>query len=138
MLSSCFGSSTWNSAAIPRLSFQPSHSLPISLSLSLSFHFSLSLSLTLGTAPLPDHLGLSSMKPACACVSVGACACVHMWAGMCEREFQPLLKRAYTSMFVCPGLCVCLLLCVIRRVFLRQVDSCYLVALQLSQQSQGV
>lgn len=89
------------SAAVPRLSFQLSHSLPISLSLFPFLSFS-----HWHWAPLPSLTIWASPPRKRVCVSVSACACVHMQTGMCEREFELLLKRACMSMFVCLGLCV--------------------------------
>lgn len=107
------------SSVFPSISLvPPSHFL----SFFLAFYFSHSLSLTLGTTPLSDHLGLSNMCE-CLCVSC-PCAYADVWA-------RVLLKRPYMYVFVHFSLCVS------RRVFLRQVDSCYLVAMQLSPQCQG-
>ncbi len=151
MLSSCFSSSTWvwlpSLVSLPAISLSPYLAFSL-FSLSLSVHFSLS---HWHWALLPSLTIWASPPRKCVCVGVSVCACVHMQTGMCEREFEFLLERAYMcmSMFVCLGMCVCLCLrlrlcaclclcvCVSRRVFLRQVDSCYLVALQPSQQSQG-
>lgn len=145
MLSSCFSSSTWV-WLLSLVSLFPTISLSPYLAFSLftpSLSISLFLSLTLGTAPLPDHLGLSSMMCVCArvCVFVHTCTCRQacVWVRVWD---QFLLKRAYMCMSVfvclCFGGCVwTVCVCVRRRVFLRQVDSCYLVALQPSQQSQG-
>ncbi len=157
MLSSCFSSSTWVwlpslVSLFPTISLSPylalslfSLSLFFHFSLSLSFHFSLSRSLTLGTAPLPDHLGLSSTKVCvrwckCLCVLVYACTSRQACVSGSLRAVSPqegIYVYVYVCVFVFWCVCVCVCVCVSRRVFLRQVDSCYLVALQPSQQSQG-
>lgn len=125
MLSSCFSSSTW--AWLPSLfSLFPTISLslfPLSPSLSISLFLSL-----WHWALLPSLTIWASPPRKCVCV----CACAFEWE-------QFLLKRTYMCMSVFWFGCMCLFVrvSVSSKVFLRQVDSCYLVALQPSQQSQG-
>lgn len=126
MLSSCFSSSTWFWHMSPCLSFSSYFALSLARFLSFLSHRHGHCSLLWPSGPLLREK-----------VSVLLLFIVHKPTGSYEVEFERcfLLKRAYMSMsllvclrYVC--VCVnCLRVCVSRRFFLRQVDSCYLVAL---------
>ncbi len=105
MLSSCFSSSTWvwlpSLVSLPAISLSPYLAFSLfSLSLSLFLCPFLSFSLTLGTAPLPDHLGLSSTKVCvcwCKCLCMRAHADRHVWA----RVWVSPREGIYVYVYVC-------------------------------------